>query len=200
MSWGQGRLDALLGVLEDLAAGEFEARAPLSDARDDLDTIALGVNALAEEVQVARGEAERHRLRLQRILDMSPSTIYACEATEPFGATFISQAVVGQFGFDPGAFLADPGFWASRIHPEDAPRIFEGLGELFEHGHHAHEYRWQRADGTWAWVHGASNKGHKYLKYNKVHYVMDRVLFAISCPHDSPLLNPTRMTGKSKAV
>jgi len=153
VSWGQGRLDALLGVLEDLAAGEFEARAPLSDARDDLDAIALGVNALAEEVQVARGEAERHRLRLQRILDMSPSTIYACEATEPFGATFISQAVVGQFGFDPGAFLADPGFWASRIHPEDAPRIFEGLGELFEHGDHAHEYRWQRADGTWAWVH-----------------------------------------------
>ena len=35
-------------------------------------------------------------------------------------------------------------------------------------------------------LHGASNKGHKYLKYNKVHYVMDRVLFAISCPHDSP--------------
>jgi len=159
MTLDQGRLDRLLTVLETLAGGDFSARFGVSSALDDLDALGYGVNVLAEEVEVAnaeRQEAQRRtqmsEQRLAHILATSPTTVYSCGATAPYPATFISSNVREQLGFDPSSFLDDPGFWASRIHPEDAPRVFAGLGELLERGCHAHEYRWQVADGSWRWM------------------------------------------------
>jgi len=160
MSLDRHRLDELLAVIETLASGDFSARMGLSPAHDDLDAIGYGLNVMAEEVETAnaeRHEAKRLRdaseQRLSHLLATSPTTVYACTAAEPYPATFVADTVQQHFGFAPSAFLDDPGFWASRIHPEDAPRIFAGLSKLSEHDRHAHEYRWQKADGSWCWVH-----------------------------------------------
>ena len=130
----------LMGIL--VASGE-RANRTLSRARDEWERLAEAHSA----------SLERERGRLQTILDVNPATVYSRTAIEPFPATFIAENVATQFGFSPSDFLDDPGFWAGRIHPDDAPRIFEGLGLLFEHVRHAHEYRWQAADGRWVWVH-----------------------------------------------
>ena len=159
MSLDQHRLDELLAVLETLASGDFSARFGLASVQDDIDAIGYGLNVMAEEVETAnteRREAQRLReaseQRLAYLLATSPTTVYACSVVEPYPATFVADTVQQHFGFAPSDFLDEPGFWASRIHPEDAPRIFAGLGKLSEHDRHAHEYRWQRADGSWCWV------------------------------------------------
>ena len=90
--------------------------------------------------------------RLQLLLASSPAVIYACEATGAYAATFISANVTRQLGYPPEAFIEDPGFWAHHIHADDAPRVFEELAQVFEHGHHVHEYRFQRADGKYRWM------------------------------------------------
>ncbi len=156
----QDRLDELLAALETLASGDFSARCRLSSTGDDLDAVAYAVNVLAEEIEISTAERERARhderttdQRLAHIIATSPTTVYTCAAEEPFGATFIADNITPQFGFTPQDFLDDAGFWASRIHPDDAPRVFAELGQLFEHGRHVHEYRWQAADGSWRWVH-----------------------------------------------
>jgi PAS domain S-box-containing protein len=92
------------------------------------------------------------RARLQHLITASPVVIYSSKASGDYAATFISENVSNQLGYKSQDFLADPGFWADHIHPEDAPRIFAGLGRLFEHGHHAHEYRFQHKDGTYLWM------------------------------------------------
>jgi HAMP domain-containing protein len=97
------------------------------------------------EATAAQGRLAAQIEKFQAILAVSPVTLYTCEPSEPYGATFVTENVETKFGFPPGYFLNDPKFWASRIHPEDAPDIFEGLCKLFEHGHPAHEYRWQAA-------------------------------------------------------
>ena len=154
------RLDELLVFLETLASGDFSARFKMSPAYDDLDAIGYGLNVMAEEVETANAErrdAERLRAaseqRLAHLLATSPTTVYACTVVEPYPATFVADTVQQHLGFAPSDFLDNPDFWASRIHPEDAPRIFAGLGQLFKCDRHAHEYRWQRADGSWCWVH-----------------------------------------------
>ena len=160
MSSDQHRLDELLGTLETLAAGDLSARADVSSIRDDFDAIVFAVNVLAEELESASAERQKvqsgldiSETRFTQLIASSPATVYTCAAVEPFPATFISDNVREQFGFAPQDFLDDPSFWASRIHPEDAPRIFADLGQLFVHGRHTHEYRWQAADGSWRWVH-----------------------------------------------
>ena len=153
------RLDEMLAVLETLASGDFNARFALSSAHNDLDAIGYGINVMAEEVQSANAERlEEQSLRkaseqrLAHLLATSPTTVYARAAVEPNPATFVAETVRQHLGFAPSDFLDDPGFWASRIHLEDAPRIFAGLGQLFERDRHAHEYRWQKADGSWCWI------------------------------------------------
>jgi len=90
--------------------------------------------------------------RLSFLLKSSPVVIYSCKASGNFPATYISENVKDIMGFDPQSFTDDPDFWASNIHPDDAPRVFEDNGQLFEHGKHKHKYRFRRSDGTYIWV------------------------------------------------
>ncbi len=93
--------------------------------------------------------------RLQFMMSNSPAVIYTCRPSGDFGATFITENVVHQLGHAAEDFLADPGFWAANIHPDDRQRVFDGLSALFEQGTHTHEYRFRHKDGTWRWMHDA---------------------------------------------
>ncbi len=90
---------------------------------------------------------------LAYLIASSPVVIYTCQPFGEFAATFISENVRELFGFEPAQFYADPGFWASHIHPDDKPRVFDELGKLFEHDRHSHEYRYCLNSGDYIWVH-----------------------------------------------
>lgn len=90
--------------------------------------------------------------RLKFLLSSSPAIIYTCEAKPPYAATYISENITALMGFHPDQFTGTPSFWADHVHPEDRQRTFDNLGELFDHGHHDHEYRFQMADGTYHWI------------------------------------------------
>jgi PAS domain S-box-containing protein len=48
--------------------------------------------------------------------------------------------------------LEDPEFWVKRLHPEDAPRVFEKMGPLVEQGGGTIEYRFRHRDGHYVWI------------------------------------------------
>ncbi|MBT4863562.1 MAG: PAS domain S-box protein [Planctomycetaceae bacterium] len=91
--------------------------------------------------------------QLRIILDALPVISYTCRPDGDFGATFVGGNVLQLTGFSADKFTADPSFWADRIHPDDAPGVFEGLANLFERGFHEHEYRWKIEDGTYLVFH-----------------------------------------------
>ncbi len=93
--------------------------------------------------------------RLEYLLSSSPSIIYTSETIEPFGATFVSENVTTAFGYKPREFIEDASFWIRHIHPDDTKRILAELPQLFEQGHHEHEYRFLHKDGTYRWVYDA---------------------------------------------
>jgi PAS domain S-box-containing protein len=109
--------------------------------------IAIGVEK-ARLYKAVRQSQER----LHYLVSSSPAVIYTSQPYGDYGGTFISENVAQQMGYEPQDFIEDPGFWAAHIHPEDAPRIFDGLPRLFEHGHHTHEYRFLCKDGTYRWM------------------------------------------------
>lgn len=104
---------------------------------------------------MAKGKLSVHEYN--ELLSIGPAVIYASDASSPYAATYISENVKQQMGYEPEDFLSDPQFWADHIHPEDTPGIFDGLPELFEKAHHSHEYRFLHKDGTYSWMHADLN-------------------------------------------
>ena len=124
---------------------------PISELAELRQRIAELETAKAERKPAAE-ELRATKERLQYLVSSSPAVIYTSKPSGDYGATFISENVVSQMGYEPREFIEDPGFWADHIHPEDAPRIFDGLPRLSEHGHHTHEYRFLLKDGTYRWM------------------------------------------------
>ncbi len=91
--------------------------------------------------------------KLNFLLAHSPVTIYTCQSTPPFAATYISPNIEQTLGYKPEQFVGHSEFWAQNIHPEDQQRIFEDLQQLFEQGAFQHEYRFRTADGSYRWMH-----------------------------------------------
>jgi len=89
--------------------------------------------------------------QLDLLLNVSSYILYRCDAFGDFDATYISGNIETIFGYKPDDFL-QKGFWASKIHPDDAPRVFTELNQLFKHGLHKHEYRFQHNNGSWRWI------------------------------------------------
>jgi PAS domain S-box-containing protein len=91
--------------------------------------------------------------RLQHLISVNPAVIYSCRASGDYGATYVSDNITAQLGYEPRELLENSRFWADHIHPDDAPRVFTGLQRVFEHGQHIHEYRFRHKDGGYRWMH-----------------------------------------------
>lgn len=86
------------------------------------------------------------------LINIGPIVIYTCKAVGNFAAIDITGNVKHQLGYEVDEFLGEPNFWASHLHPDDASRVFDGLGVLFEQDRHSHEYWFQHKDGSYRWM------------------------------------------------
>jgi PAS domain S-box-containing protein len=91
--------------------------------------------------------------RLQHVLVSSPAVIYTVDPAADFAATFVSDNVKTQLGYEPSEYYDDPKFWADRIHPEDAPHVTGWISNLMEKGWQVSEYRFRHKDGSYRWLH-----------------------------------------------
>lgn len=90
--------------------------------------------------------------KIREILSSSPAILYACRADGDFGATFVSENITPILGYSPQECLENPDFWRGNIHPDDAPEVLEKFEQFFAKGHHVHEYRFRKKDGSYIWV------------------------------------------------
>lgn len=86
------------------------------------------------------------------MIDSSRVIIYACKADGDFAVTYISDGAKFLWGYDPGEFLADSGFWLNRIHPDDRSGILGGLQDLSTVDKQRREYRFRAASGEYRWM------------------------------------------------
>ena len=96
-------------------------------------------------------DLNRTTRQLSLMLESLPIIPYICKAGGNFGATYVGTEVEKVTGFKPEDFTSNDTFWADRIHPDDASRVFADIPTLFEKGHYEHEYRWQVSDNSYKW-------------------------------------------------
>ncbi len=117
----------------------------------DGDTCLEGLITDITDRKKAEEEIHRSKQQIEMLVTSSSVMLYSCEAFGNFDATFISNNINVITGYTNNEFLSI-GFWASHIHPEDTPKVFENLAMLFEHDNHKHEYRFMFKDGTYHWM------------------------------------------------
>ncbi len=110
------------------------------------------METLEEEHARAEKNLLETRSELEELLTASPAIICRREPKPPYAVTFLGTNVRRELGYEPENFTRDPRFWADRIHPEDASRVFSGLSSLFEKGTHEQEYRFLHKDGSYRWI------------------------------------------------
>ncbi len=84
---------------------------------------------------------------LARLVQASPAVLYSCKVAGDYGTIGVTENVQAVLGYLPADFTSDPGFWAVRIHPEDAPRVFAEMPRLFRDGEQTISYRFRHAAG-----------------------------------------------------
>jgi PAS domain S-box-containing protein len=143
----------------EIGRGNLDYRIPAKRG-DEIGQLAGAFNQMAADLRQSLQENARAaealylaNERLNYLISSSPTVIYTSKASGDYGATFISENVTELMGYEPQDFTADPGFWANHIHPEDAPRVFAELPQLYEHDRYSHEYRFLHKDGAYRWVH-----------------------------------------------
>jgi PAS domain S-box-containing protein len=113
-------------------------------------------NATRERETRARRQAKEAQAvaqeRLARLLSSSPAVIYSFKATGDFTPTFVSDNIIGVFGYAPAEYLEDPSFWRDRVHPDDLARVEDAISKFFQNGVHTVEYRFRRKDSSYCWV------------------------------------------------
>jgi two-component system cell cycle sensor histidine kinase/response regulator CckA len=87
----------------------------------------------------------------------------AWTTSEDMRTIFISLNVEAMFGFSVAEIYANTAnILLERIHPEDWPRVLEAYQALFTRGQRFdEEFRAQRKDGHWIWVHNRAIRTHR---------------------------------------
>ena len=102
-----------------------------ADARD-VESLAQECARLRAELRAvydARSELERVNQQLSLILEQQPVIPYTCRASGNYAATYMGPSIERVAGYQPEQLTGTPSFWAERIHPDDASRVFEGVEE-----------------------------------------------------------------------
>ncbi|WP_427158921.1 PAS domain S-box protein [Aliinostoc sp. HNIBRCY26] len=124
---------------------------PVYDQNDRL-THYIGIQTDITERQQAQTALLISQQRLQYLLTSSPAVIYACKTSGDFGCLFISENIKTLLGYEAKQFTEDSSFWLSRIHPEDAPKVFDHLVDVLEKRQYKLEYRFLHQDGSYRWL------------------------------------------------
>ncbi|MCJ0824533.1 EAL domain-containing protein [Luteimonas sp. 50] len=113
--------------------------------------------ALRWRVRLASSEAEGARARLEQVLDASPVVLFlAQQQGERLVAQWVSSNTERLYGFQ-ARDMMQPGWWASRVHPDDLPTLEPAANHLRHHASLTREYRLVDGRGTTRYIHEEVN-------------------------------------------
>ena len=152
-------------------AGVVNVESPLPDAYTDhdrqlLETVAGQIAAalhnarLYEQIERHAADQERRarelaalQARFQTLVERVPAVIEISALDEPRTSIYVNPQIEEQLGYAPEEWLADPGLWTTRIHPDDRARVLaEHQRHVADGGQFTCEYRMIRRDGRTVWI------------------------------------------------
>ena len=107
-----------------------------------------------KRTEEARRAAES---RWRALVEQIPAVTYLGNFDESATIVYMSPQIESLTGYEPERWIGDPGFWLSRVHPEDVERATrESQARFREKRGFSATYRLRRADDAWIWIHEQS--------------------------------------------
>src|SRR6476659_2030362 len=90
----------------------------------------------------------------RRLVERLPAIVYSCEMGERGRWRYVSPQVKEILGYSPEEWMADPGLWAERLHPDDRERALEQETRKAssEGGGPPIDYRMITREGNVVWI------------------------------------------------
>jgi diguanylate cyclase (GGDEF)-like protein/PAS domain S-box-containing protein len=90
----------------------------------------------------------------RRLVERLPAIVYSCEMGERGRWRYVSPQVEEILGYSPEEWMADPGLWAERLHPDDRERALqqETRKAAGEGGGPPIDYRMITREGEVVWI------------------------------------------------
>ncbi len=90
----------------------------------------------------------------RRLVERLPAIVYSCELGERGRWRYVSPQIEEILGYSPEEWMADPGLWAQRLHPDDRERALEQeTGKVAsEGGAPPVDYRMITREGAVVWI------------------------------------------------
>ena len=114
-----------------------------------------GASVIARDITAAKeGERKLREAedRFRALAEQLPLTTYI-DAADASGNSYVSPQIEAMSGYPAAEWLANPGHFASRLHPDDRERVLAAIGEAAEAGAAlSQEYRFIARDGSTVWL------------------------------------------------
>ncbi len=109
-------------------------------------------STLEEAVQQRTRALTESEERLRLVAQATNDAIYDWDFAS--GSKWWSEGISTQFGYPVEAVLTEAGFWQQRLHPEERDALVQDIQNAINNGaaQWQSEYRFRRADGSWAYV------------------------------------------------
>lgn len=119
------------------------------------DRLAAVQQELAEKTRLFEQEKkllETNRKRLRKMIQASPSIVYATRASGDYRCVFVSDRLFEVMGYRPDEMIKSENFWFDHLHPEDEARVTRELLDAIREGHGKLRYRFRHRGGHYLWV------------------------------------------------
>lgn len=131
---------------------DYTVRVATDRRGDELGRLMESFNEMLARIQSQDAELSRSRRKMEALIHSIDGIVWE-RAPDDFRFTFISRQSESILGYEPRAWLDHPGFWASKLHSQDAARAIETGRELAAQGKgYSYEYRMMAADGRTVWI------------------------------------------------
>jgi PAS domain S-box-containing protein len=116
--------------------------------------VMLDITARKEAEEALHGAEAKYRTLVEAIPAITYIDVIEGADTDTLGPTiYISPQVQRILGYSPEEWVADPGLWASLLHPDDRERRLAATRALFSGGRRmSDEYRLIARDGRVVWI------------------------------------------------
>lgn len=92
-----------------------------------------------------------HRKNIEFVLTSMPAVAYTADSRGR-RVYFFSPGIQKNFGYTKKETETTPGFWLTKVHPEDRQTVLKATSMALQTGRAACEYRFAAKDGTYRWV------------------------------------------------
>ena len=130
---------------------KYSVRAPVSSRGDELGRLTDSFNEMLSRIESQDAALTRSQQQLEALIHSIDGIVWEC-TPDTCEFTFVSRQSERLLGYSPQEWTANPEFWRSKLHPEDAPQAMQKYhAAVAARRSYHHDYRILAADGRVVW-------------------------------------------------